>query len=231
MLIERIFQLRHRLVFRLILAVGFTLLVCIATWAYFNIDYQESKLTENIVVGTDRLTNTIKLGTHYAMMLNSRDDINQIITNIGKLKEIQNIRIYNKQGQIKYSNHRAEVDTTTNIKAEACDICHRTEPPLVELASSGKNAAVRFRQRLPAAGNHQPHLQRAGMRHRRMPRSPGRQEGSGGPGCGGVAPGNRPGNSAGQKGDGRPGRFCLPADFQHRRHPGASDSSIARCSN
>jgi len=133
MLIQRIFQLRHRLVFRLILAVGFTLLVCIATWAYFNIDYQESKLTENIVVGTDRLTTTIKLGTHYAMMLNSRDDINQIIRNIGKLKEIQNIRIYNKHGQIKYSNRRAEVDTTTNIKAEACDICHRTEPPLEEL--------------------------------------------------------------------------------------------------
>ncbi len=133
MLIERIFQLRHRLVFRLILAVGLTLLVCIATWAYFNINYQEGKLTENIVVGTDRLTNTIRLGTHYAMMLNSRDDINQIITNIGKLKEIQNIRIYNKQGQIKYSNHRAEIDTTTNIKAEACDICHRTDPPLAEL--------------------------------------------------------------------------------------------------
>jgi histidine kinase len=67
------------------------------------------------------------------MMLNSRDDINQIITNISKQRGIENIRIYNKQGQIKFSNRPAEVDATTNIKAEACDICHRTEPPLVEL--------------------------------------------------------------------------------------------------
>ena len=88
---------------------------------------------ENIVAGTDRLTNTIKLGTHYAMMLNSRDDINQIINNIGRQQEIETIRIYNKEGEIKYSNRTTEVDTTTNIKDEACYICHRTEPPLATL--------------------------------------------------------------------------------------------------
>lgn len=118
---------------KLILAVGLTLLVTISTWAYFNISYQEKKLLENIVVGTDRLTNTIKLGTHYAMMSNSRDDINQIITNIGKQKEIETVRIYNKDGEIKFSNHLSEIDQTTNIKAEACDICHNNDPPLFEL--------------------------------------------------------------------------------------------------
>ena len=77
-------NIRRRLVTKLILTVGLTLLITISTWAYFNINYQEKKLMENIVAGTDRLTNTIKLGTHYAMMLNSRDDINQIIHNIGR---------------------------------------------------------------------------------------------------------------------------------------------------
>ena len=123
----------HRLVTKLILTVGLTLLLSISTWAYFNINYQEKKLMENIVAGTDRLTNTIKLGTHYAMMLNSRDDINQIINNIGRQQEIETIRIYNKEGEIKYSNRTTEVDTTTNIKDEACYICHRTEPPLAAL--------------------------------------------------------------------------------------------------
>ncbi|MGB5749227.1 MAG: PAS domain S-box protein [Desulfobacterales bacterium] len=122
-------NIRHRLASKLILTVGLTLLVIISTWAYFNTNYQEKKLMENIVAGTDRLTNTIRLGTHYAMMLNSRTDINQIINNIGRQKEIESIRIYNKDGEIKYSNRLAEVDTTTNIKDEACYICHRTEPP------------------------------------------------------------------------------------------------------
>lgn len=126
-------NIRRSLASKLILTVGLTLLVTISTWAYFNINYQEKKLLKNIVVGTDRLTNTIKLGTHYAMMSNSRDDINQIITNIGKQKEIETIRIYNKDGEIKFSNHLSEIDQTTNIKAEACDICHNTDPPLFEL--------------------------------------------------------------------------------------------------
>ena len=130
----RIIQyLRQRLVTKLIVMVGLTLLLSISTWAYFNINYQKDKLMEDVVQGTDRLTNTIKLGTHYAMMHNSRDDINQIINNIARQQEISNIRIYNKEGEIKYSNQPAEVDSITNIKAEACFICHRSDPPVTDL--------------------------------------------------------------------------------------------------
>ena len=134
MILKPAAKLQRRLATKLIFTVGLTLLITISTWAYFNIDYQEKKLMQNVVVGADRLTNTIKLGTHYAMMLNSRDDINQIINNIGRQKEIETIRIYNKEGEIKFSNQPAEVDTTTNIKNEACFICHRTDPPLSALA-------------------------------------------------------------------------------------------------
>ncbi len=146
MRIDRLLQLRYRLVFRLISAVGLTLFVSIATWAYFNVDYQERKLMENVVSTTDRLTTTIRLGAHYAMMLNSRDDITQIITNIGTQQDIRNIRLYNKQGQIKFSNRPAEVDTSTNIKAEACDICHRTDPPLVDLDLSARTRLIQSTQ-------------------------------------------------------------------------------------
>ena len=119
---------------KLIVLVGLVLLVSIVTWAYFNISYQKQKMMENIINGTDRLTTTIRLGTHYAMMLNSRDDINQIINNISRLSDIVNIRIYNKEGVIKYSNSRDEVDKETNIKAEACYICHRNDPPLEKVS-------------------------------------------------------------------------------------------------
>jgi histidine kinase len=132
-----IFQLiRQRLVAKLILTVGLVFLLSVSIWAYFNVSYQQEKAMQNIVNATDRLTTTIRLGTHYAMMLNSRDDINQIITNIGKLPEIKNIRIYNKLGEVKYSNSLSEVDLDTNIKAEACDICHRSDPPHSELELS-----------------------------------------------------------------------------------------------
>ena len=123
-------DLRQSLVLKLIVTVGMTLLVSIATWAYFNITYQTERLKWEVSTGADRLSNTIKLGTHYSMMLNSRHEITQIINNFAKRGDIENIRIYNKEGEIKFSNRPEEVDSRTNIKAEACDICHRSQPPL-----------------------------------------------------------------------------------------------------
>jgi histidine kinase len=140
-------NLRCSLASKLILSVGAVLLCAISTWSFFNVNVQERKLMESVVVATDRLTNTIRLGTHYAMMLNSRDDLTQMIANIGTQRDIGNIRIYNKQGEIKFSNRPEEVDTATNIKAEACDICHRSDPPLVDLA-----LPARTRVLTPATG-------------------------------------------------------------------------------
>ena len=125
--------LKQSLFTKLLLTVGITLILGTSTWAYFNIRYQKQKLHTNLLATADRLSTTIRLGTHYAMMLNSRDDITQIIQNIGRQKDIKDIRIYNKEGKIKYSNERLEIDRTTNIKDEACYICHRSDPPVTRL--------------------------------------------------------------------------------------------------
>jgi histidine kinase len=84
----------------------------------------------------DGLSHTIQLGTHYAMMHNLRDDLTRIIKTIAQEKNLENIRIYNKNGEIKYSNKDSELDRMTNIKDEACYVCHRTDPPLTELSLS-----------------------------------------------------------------------------------------------
>jgi histidine kinase len=122
------------LLLKLLVSVGLILLLSLAVWGFFNFRYMQQKMVDNITAGTQRLSNTIRLGTHYAMMLNSRDDIKQIITNISKQHDIVNIRIYNKQGEIKFSNHDPEIDTVTNIKNEACYICHRSDPPVHQVS-------------------------------------------------------------------------------------------------
>ena len=126
--------IRRSLVSKLLILVGLSLFISIAVWAYYNIKYQKKKLMDGIVSSADTLTSTIKLGTHYAMMNNLRDDINRIITKIASEKDIANLRIYNKEGQIKFSNLQTEVDQVTNIKDEACFVCHRSEPPLLQLS-------------------------------------------------------------------------------------------------
>jgi histidine kinase len=127
-------NLWRRLVSKLILVVGLTLLVSITAWSLYNIKYRENTVMANLAAESDRLSNTIKLGTHYAMMINSREDIAEIIKNISRQPGIMTIRIYNKEGQIKYSDNPDEIDHTTNIKDEACYVCHRTDPPLSQLS-------------------------------------------------------------------------------------------------
>ena len=129
---------RNSLSFRLIFSTGLILLISFSIWAFIQIRYQKEKMMKDIVVWTDRLSETIKLGTHYSMMLNARQDINQSIQNIGRQKTIEHIRIYNKEGEIKFSNISEEVNQRTNIKAEACYICHKTDPPVDHLELSDR---------------------------------------------------------------------------------------------
>ena len=127
-------QIQHSLVFKLILIMGCVCLLAIATWAFFSIRYQRNKSLDDSTDIADRISKTIRLGTHYSMMLNSRDDINQIIKNTSTQKGIENVRITNKQGEIKFSNIAAEVDCTEPITSWTCRVCHQTTPPLVRLS-------------------------------------------------------------------------------------------------
>ena len=129
-------KIRNSIVSKLTILVGLVLLVSISIWAYFNIDYQQNKAMAGIFKAADGLSHTIKLGTHYAMMNNLRDDLTRIIKNIAREEKLKNIRIYNKNGEIKFSNKDVELNQMTNIKDEACYVCHRTDPPLSELSLS-----------------------------------------------------------------------------------------------
>ncbi|MEW5723126.1 MAG: PAS domain-containing sensor histidine kinase, partial [Thermodesulfobacteriota bacterium] len=128
-MIRHLKNLSHSLFFKLLLMVGLTLILSVFVLSYVVVGNHREKVMLDLVRQADRLSTTIKLGTHYAMMLNSRDDIRHIIMNVSRQKEIENIRIYNKAGKITFTNHKPEAGRITNIKAEACDVCHRTDPP------------------------------------------------------------------------------------------------------
>jgi histidine kinase len=97
-------KIRNSIVSKLTILVGLVLLISISVWAYFNIDYQQKNVMASLFEEVDGLSHTIQLGTHYSMMHNLRDDLTRIIKNIAQEKKLENIRIYNKSGEIKFSN-------------------------------------------------------------------------------------------------------------------------------
>jgi|GEM_PF-6481030 len=134
---ERLLNFRHSLAAKVIVTTGATLLLVVYLWSHFNIRGQARAVMEDMVSDVDRLSKTIILGTHYAMMLDAEDDIQEIISNVSRQEDIRTIRIYNKQGEIKFSNDREEIGQVTHIQQEACFVCHNSSPPLaaLELAS------------------------------------------------------------------------------------------------
>jgi len=81
---DKIKNYRHSLVLKIILVVGAILMLSISAWAVFDIQHNRKRMTDDIVSDGDRLSDAIRLGTHYAMMFNARDDIYQIITNLSR---------------------------------------------------------------------------------------------------------------------------------------------------
>lgn len=131
-----IMKVNHSLFAKLILGVGTILLLSMGTMTFLSIRYHEKQIMANAIAEADRFSKTIRLGTHYAMMTNKRSDINEIIRNIAKQKDVRHIRIYHKAGQIKFSNVASEIDTITSKKGAVCDICHKTTPPVATLSLS-----------------------------------------------------------------------------------------------
>jgi len=130
----KIHHFRHSLLTKVILTVSLTLFICLSLWSYFNTRFQKRVIMEHMVDGAVGLSDTIRLATHYAMLHNSRDDIRHITRNVGRQRDVERVRIYDKSGTIQFSSHGAEEGDETNIKAEACDVCHRTEPPRKRVA-------------------------------------------------------------------------------------------------
>lgn len=113
---------------------GVALFLGVLVLSLGSIRYQREHLHDELAAGGDRLGTTIRLGARFAMMLNARDEINQIISDVSRQKDIVSIRIYNKEGVIKFSGNPDEVERRTNIRDEACAACHRTAQPRQWLA-------------------------------------------------------------------------------------------------
>ncbi len=122
-------RLRKNLIVKIIAATGGIMLVSTLVLVYLSISFvNEHTLTERIHTA-DMMGNTIKLGLHNAMLHNSRGEIDQIIQKVAELNPVASIRVYNKDGEIKFSNDPIEEGTIIDTSHQACKVCHVIDPP------------------------------------------------------------------------------------------------------
>ena len=118
---------------KMLVLTGGALLAGLMALSIASIWYQKQHMIDSLTANGARLGDTIRRGVRYAMLLNSREELAEIVKNIGSESDIVSIRIYNKEGEIMFSGNPKEVGKFTNIGTEACIGCHRVEPPVKEL--------------------------------------------------------------------------------------------------
>jgi two-component system NtrC family sensor kinase len=112
--------------------VGSTALL-FSLYGYWNLRLWRRAQQEIIFQSADRISDTIRRSIRYSMLRNQREEVFHIINTIGHENGISRIRIFNKEGQIRFSTDAREVGQLVDKKAEACYACHAQAQPLARL--------------------------------------------------------------------------------------------------
>jgi two-component system NtrC family sensor kinase len=121
----------------LVMSVGF------AAFTFINVKSEANDLLEQVQLAALRTTDLIKESTHYSMLINRKEDIEQIFKNFRNMPGFEAIRIYDKQGEIIYTTRPEERLNKVSISSEACQVCHRYPEPLKALATEERHRIIK----------------------------------------------------------------------------------------
>lgn len=128
----------NRLSVRLIISISLILFSILSVYTYLIVKNLDKYLTEARFQSAYNMSDLIKKSTRYSMLLNRREDVHEIIKTLGTEIGVNDIRIYNKQGEIIFSTDSAEIFKKVNLNAEACIVCHNSSVPLKNLTNQNK---------------------------------------------------------------------------------------------
>ncbi len=121
-------QPRISLTAKIMISLGTLILVLVTLLIVINMKSFSALAMENEELEADRLCDAIKYGASHAMMINSREGLQDIVNKAGRVAEVDSIRILNKSGEIMFSGDRGEVGQTMGIDGFECSICHASSP-------------------------------------------------------------------------------------------------------
>lgn len=127
---------RHSLTAKLVFYIGTILIFTLGIFAYLNINIQRRYLIEEMEQNAIRLSQTIEESIKYEMLIARSDYVQKTLEDIGKQEGIEQIRIFDKKGEIIASGSGEEIGTPVDKQAEACTKCHQNREPLKRISPS-----------------------------------------------------------------------------------------------
>ncbi len=131
--------MRMRLTTKYALITSIVLLGGIGVFAYFSIKTVEEICMEDALRGVETLSEAVIRTTHYQMLEDDRPRVYQMIEELQSLKEIELIRLFNKEGIIAFSTDESEIGYRVNPQAEGCYGCHLGDVVLTDAPAANRS--------------------------------------------------------------------------------------------
>jgi histidine kinase len=132
---EKWIALSQGLGFRIAVAVGLILMASYALFVYVLLDLQQDFHLRQVIREAERFSAGVLNATNHSMIRDNREATRNIVRDMGKQKEISDIRIYDHEGVIRFSNEPADLGTKVDKKAEACFACHSEDEPFSQVVT------------------------------------------------------------------------------------------------
>ncbi|NOX32849.1 MAG: PAS domain S-box protein [Deltaproteobacteria bacterium] len=122
----------ENLALKFMISVAIVLFASVFIWSRFTIKIQEKALLEKAIFDVDKFCNTVLNFTWFAMLHNQDKDMHEVIKSMSEYNKIKRIRLFNIQGQIKFSNNPVELDSVAKRTDPACKTCHLKDTPFMK---------------------------------------------------------------------------------------------------
>ena len=120
------------LAFKLLIPVGVVLFSAIFIWTHYSSRHREKLLLDTAVSQVDKFCNSVLKLTWFAMLHNPTQGMQDILNSMAEYNDIKEIRVFNCQGQIRFSNNPEELGQKRSKDHAACTVCHNTDPPVMK---------------------------------------------------------------------------------------------------
>ena len=107
--------------------------VMVASFGIYTVNIiqrHSNDLMDSVELHSQRVIDCIKRSTRYGMLLNQKQDVQQIINNLSSEAGVSSIRIYNTDGVIAFSTFPHELNSQVTMESAVCTKCHNADKPI-----------------------------------------------------------------------------------------------------
>ncbi|MEZ4386425.1 MAG: ATP-binding protein [Candidatus Krumholzibacteriia bacterium] len=117
---------------KLIIYLTLMVIVVEGIFAFYDIKAQERQLLDEMTLNAELVSSTMVNATWDAMLEDRREKVYAMMRNVARQENIDKVRVFNKTGRIMFSTGGDEGEVV-DTSAEACDLCHAVDQPLVQV--------------------------------------------------------------------------------------------------